>query len=169
MNERSQVTDGDLTGWSHIHHPSSFRQCCQSSRNFSQVTATKINYWLHCLRDELRQIIIIFLPHGFTTTPRGGGRGGENAKKPIQMKLTCNRGMAYNFSTIYLFNKHWIPIMVFATSLPGIKRWHKETASGGLYWWSSDWDFDFQSRGAGSIPGMGARIPHGLMAKKKVK
>lgn len=75
----------DLTGWSDIHHPSSFRQCCQSSRNFSQVTATKINYWLHCLRDELRQIIIIFLPHGFTTTTRGGGRGGEKAKKPIQM------------------------------------------------------------------------------------
>lgn len=83
--KRSQVTDGDLTGWSDIHHPSSFHQCCQSTRNFSQVTATKINYWLHCLRDELRQIVIIFLPHGFTTTARGGGRGGEKAKKPIQM------------------------------------------------------------------------------------
>lgn len=43
-----------LYSWGDILHPPSSCHCCQCPRNVRQVTATKINYWPHCLSDELR-------------------------------------------------------------------------------------------------------------------
>lgn len=66
---------------------------CQSPRNFSQVTAVKLNYWLHLSSDELRQIVIIrFHPNSPTAAE---GWGAETACKPTCSKVT-NRYLEYS-------------------------------------------------------------------------
>ena len=44
-----------------------------------------------------------------------------------------------------------------------------KTPSGGLPWWSSGWDFTFQCRGCGSIPGRRAKIPRASLPKTKTE
>ena len=76
-----------------------FKKFRPSHSNKNKLLAPLLKGWA-------KQIIIIFLPHGFAKTARGGAGVGRKQRNLFK----CNKHVIEGLPTIYLFKEHWISI-----------------------------------------------------------